>query len=120
MAKAFSFYEKLVFVAYSFFILLGLSWLLASFAFGSYFNYWAFLTIAAFGTQAYFRQKLTNLILGVLSLGISIFWSLQFMWMGSKTGYDAFVKIMLGISLISIIMSVILIFSYTKLSFTDQ
>ena len=120
MAKALSFYEKLVFIAYGYFIVLGFAWLLASFFYGGYFNYWAFFTIAAFGAQAYFRKKLTNLILGVLVLGVGIFWSLQFIWMGSKTGYDFFVKTMLGISVVSIIMSVILIFSYTKLSFKDQ
>jgi hypothetical protein len=113
-------YEKLVYVVYGYFILLGLAWLLASFAFGGGLNYWALLTVASFGAQAYFRKKLTNLILGVLILGASIFWSLEFISMGAKTGYDAFVNTMLGITVASIVMAIILVFSYTKLSFRDQ
>ena len=114
-----TFYEGLVFVAYGYYILLGFSWFLASFIWGGFFNYWAFATILIFGVQAYFRQKLTNLILGILTFGLAIFSALQFTWMGSKTGYDLFVNIMLGVSILSIIISGILIFSYLKLSFND-
>jgi hypothetical protein len=118
--KVLSLYEKLVFVAYGYYILLALSWLLANLVFGGYFNPWASGTILVFGAQAYFRKRVTNLILGVLAFGISIFWTLEFVYLGRATGYDLFVKVMLGLALISIIMAGILIFSFTKLSFKDQ
>jgi len=118
--KIFSFYEKLVFVAYGYYLLLALSWLVANLVYGGYFNPWASGTILVFAAQAYFRKRLTNLILGVLTFGISIFWTLEFIYMGRATGYDLFVKIMLLLTIISILMSAILIFSFTKLSFKDQ
>ncbi len=120
MGKNLSFYEKLVFVAYGYFILLGLSWFLGSLVWGSFFNYWASATVLVFAAQAYFRQKLTNLILGILILGVAIYWTMEFIMVGSKTGYDFFVNFMLGVFIISIIMAGILIFSYTKLSFQDK
>lgn len=120
MNNKLSFYEKIVYLAYGYFILFALLWLVASFYFGGYFNYWASATLIIFATQAYYRKKLTNLILGILSFGLSIYWTLEFLYMGSKTGYDLFVNIMLSVSVISTIMAVILIFGYTKLSFKDQ
>ena len=118
--KKFSTYEKVVFVAYSYYILLGLLWLAATLFFDGSFSYWAFALVAIFGAQAYFRQKLTNLIIGILCLGVSIYGSLEFISVGAKTGYDTFVNILLGVCLSSLIMSGILIFSYTKLSFSNQ
>ncbi len=114
-----SFYEKLVFVAYGYFILLGISWFSGCLLWGGYFNFWASGTVLVFSAQAYFRQKLTNLILGILILAASIYWTLECVYMGAQTGYDLFVKTLLTLSVISLIMSGILIFSYTKLSFKD-
>lgn len=118
--KKTTFYEKLVFVAYGYFILLGLSWLMGNLVWGGYFNLWAFGVVAIFGVQAWFRKKLTNLVLGILILGLSIYSTLEFVTLGAKTGYDIFVSTMLTICVISLLMSIVLIFSYTKLSFKDQ
>jgi hypothetical protein len=121
MSNKLSFYEKLVYLVYGYFILFGICWLLLGLYFGGSFHIQASsITIIIFAAQAYFRKKLTNLILGILTFGISIYFSLEFLYMGSKTGYNAFVGFMLSAFVISIIMAVILIFSYTKLSFKDQ
>ncbi len=121
MNNKLSFYEKLVFLAYGYFILLGLVWLCLGIYFGGIFHIEAsFITIVIFGAQAYFKKKLVNLILGILIFGLSIYLSLEFLYLGSKTGYDFFVGFMLSAFLISTIMAVILIFGYTKLSFKDQ
>ncbi len=113
-------YEKLVFVAYGYFILLALSWLMANIIFGGFLNPWASGTMLLFGAQAYFRKRLPNLILGILTMGISIFWVLEFIFMGRSGNFDLFVNIMLSLAIISIIMSGILIFSFTKLAFKDN
>lgn len=118
--KKFTAYEKLVFVVYGYFITVGVLWLSASLYFGGGFSYWAFSLIAVFGSQAYFRQKLTNLIIGVLVLGASIFGSLEFASLGHKISFDGFISTMLGVCVTSLLMSIVLIFSYTKLSFGSE
>lgn len=121
MSKQFSTYEKLVFAAYGYFIVLGLVQFLKGLtAQHSYFDFFALAIIIVFGIQTYFRKKLTNLILGILTLGISIFLLLTFLYGGSINGFSLIVKLMLMSSIISIIMSGILIFSYTKLGFKDE
>ncbi len=112
-------YEKLVYVAYGYFILLGVIDLLLSFLWGGFFNYWAFIALAVFGIQAWYKHKVANLILGVLTLTGSIFATLEFLSKGHKSGFNFFVNVMTGVSVVGLIMSVILIFSYTKLSFKD-
>src|ERR1043166_2494715 len=109
--KKHSFYEIMVYVAYGFFILLGLGWFSGSLFVGGFFNYWAFLIMVVFGLQAYFRHKLTNLILGVLTLPLSILGTLQFIWFGQKTGFDLFVNLMIVLSVIGFILSLVLVFS---------
>jgi hypothetical protein len=123
--KKITFYEVLVFIAYGFFILLGLTWFLMSFSStGGHFNYTAFSIVVIFGAQAYFRHRLTNLILGILALFFSIFMLLDvinsFDLMAKNATYDTASKALLSLSLFSIIMSVILIFGYARLSFKDR
>ena len=122
--KKLSFYEVLVIVACSFFILFGLTWFIVSLMNGGGFNPWAFLIIGVFGAQLYFRHRLTNLILGVLALFFSIWFLLEVIntydLMAKNAAYDGLTKGFLWFCLISIIMSVILIFGYTKLSFKDR
>jgi hypothetical protein len=118
--KELSSYEVLVRVAYGFYITVGLVWLLMSLFIGHYFSYQAFIVLAIFSAQAWYKHLLTNLILGVLLIGISIFCALEFMLMGGKTGFDLFVNIMMATCILSIIMSGILIFSYMKLNFKDR
>ena len=121
--KKTSLFEKLVYVAYGYYILVALSWFLIVLyinGFNSSGIYWPLLAMAIFGVQAYYRQKLTNLIIGILTIAISIYGTLEFVAIIDKTGFSFFKNTMLGVSIISVIMSGILIFSYTKMAFKDQ
>ena len=111
-------YDILVYSAYAYFFLLGLAWFIMSFAGGI--NYQALIVVIVFGFQAYFRHRLTDLIIGVLMLGLSIFMMLQSIAIGNKGGFDALANTMMAMSAVSIIMSLILMFSYVKLSFRDD
>jgi hypothetical protein len=116
-----TFYEILVYITYGYFILIGLAWFLMSMP---HFNYQAFTLIAIFAAQSYFRHKLTNLIIGIISLGLSIFMLLEVVQtydlFAKNATADGLAKGLLGFCVLSIIMSIILIFSYTKLSFRDS
>ena len=116
-------YQLLVYIAYGFYILFGLTWFLITLKSGQ-FNFTAFFLVAAFGSQVYYRHIFTNLIFGILCLVGSIFFLLEvvskFDLMAKDAQFDGFIKSLLGLSLLSIVMSVILIFSYTKLSFKDK
>jgi hypothetical protein len=111
-------YEVLVYIAYGYFLLIGLGWFFMSFAGG--FNYTAFIMVLIFGAQAYFKHRLTNLIIGILMLGLSIFMLLQSVELMQIYGSTGTVSILLASSVISIVMSLILIFSYTKLGFKNE
>ena len=122
--KKLSFYEVLVFVAYGYYILLGLVWFGMSLWGSHRFNAEALFIVVVFGTQLYFKHKLTNLILGILSLFFSIwmlldvFSSFDLMAKGAKI--DGLSGGLMCFCFFSMIMAGILIFSYTKLSFKDQ
>ncbi|MFI5196342.1 MAG: hypothetical protein ACHQD8_04570 [Chitinophagales bacterium] len=129
MKKKITFYEVLVFIAYSFYLLLGLVWFIMSlFRTGVLnihdFNPWAFFITIAFGAQFYFRHRLTNLILGILALFFSIWMLLDvintYNLMAKQATYDNLAKGFLWFCLVSMIMALILIFGYTKLSFKDR
>lgn len=115
-------FEKLVYIAYGFYILVAAMWVVMSLFYGHYFNYYAAFAIVVFSTQAYYRHKLTNLLAGIVIFFLSIISLLEFLSMGlrDKAGFDPFVAVMVGVSVTSIIMAGILIFSYLKLSFKDQ
>jgi hypothetical protein len=122
--KRISFYQILVYIAYSFFILLGLSWFLISlFSAGGGFNYTAFFIVAVFSVQAYYRHHLTDLILGLLSLIFSVFMLMEvlatFDMLAKNAVFDFTAKVLLALSLLSIVMSVILAFAYVKLGIKD-
>lgn len=128
MKKRLTFYEVLVFIAYGFYILLGLAWFVVSLLnIGQnrpHFNYQAFFIVVTFAVQAYFRHKLTNLVLGILTLILSIFVTLQIIsdydLMAKNASLDGAGKTLLTLSVLSIVLSVILIFSYAKLSLQDE
>ena len=124
MKKKITFYEILVFIAYSFYLLLGLAWFIMSLTGSKVFNAQAFFIIVAFGAQFYFRHRLTNLILGILALFFSIWMLLDVIntydLMAKNATYDNLSRGFLWFCLMSIIMAVILIFGYTKLSFKDR
>ena len=115
-----SFYEILLFIAYGFYILLGLLLTLGFLYWGKYFNPWSFSLVLIFGSQAYFRHRLTNLILGIFMLGISVFLSAQFFSMISSKDGLIFGNFLIGLSLTSVVLSIIMIFGYLKLSFIDR
>jgi hypothetical protein len=118
-------YEVLIYIAYGFFILLGLTWFTMSLMGGSGFNATAFFIVAAFGVQTYYRHRLTNLILGVLALFFSIFMLMDvlstFNLLDAKHAvFDGFTKALMAMSVFSIGMSIVLVFGYVKMSFKDQ
>lgn len=111
------FYEVMVYIAYGYFILLGLAWFVASMSGGI--NYTALGIVAIFGIQAYFKHRLTNLLLGIVTFALSIFMLLQSISMGGKGGFDAFVNVLIAMSAVSVVLSLILMFSFMKLAFKD-
>lgn len=125
MDNKITFYEKLVYVAYGFYLLLGLVWFIMSMINSHFFNVQAFILIVAFAAQIYYKHRLTNLILGVLGLFLSI-WMLMSLIntpdsvVNGLNTYDSFTKGLMWFSVLSIIMAGILMFSYTKLSFKDR
>jgi len=122
--KKFTFYGVLVYIAYGFYILMGLTWFIISFLSSGHFNLQAFMLTLIFSVQAYYKNVLTNLILGVLSLGLSIFMLLQEIEAADLFARgaiaDTFTKILIGFAFLSIILSVILIFSYAKFGIKDK
>ena len=119
--KRITFYEILLYIAYAFFMLLGLTWFVISFKEG--FNATAFFITVVFAVQGYYRHRLTNLILGVLALFYSIFTLMELIstynLMDKHAVYDGFVKGFIAASLVSIVMSIILVFGYLKMSFKE-
>jgi hypothetical protein len=113
-----TFYEILVYVAYGYFLLVGLAWFFMSFSEG--FNYTAFIMALVFGVQAYFKHRLTNLVIGILIFGLSIFMLLQSIDLSRIYGFSPTVNIVLASSIISILLSLVLIFSYTKLKYLEE
>ena len=121
MNKQLSGYEKLVIAAYGYFILLGLGQVaLGAIAANGYVDYLGLFILIFFGVQFYYKNKIVNLILGILMLGASIFQLLTFIYDASKPGAPQILNILIALTVVSIAMSGILIFSYTKLSFKDQ
>lgn len=112
-------YEWWVYSAYLFFWLVGLGWLVLTFFFGRVISAEAIIAVIAFSIQAWWRNRLANLILGILTLIVSIFVTLEFLALGFKVGYSSFGLTMLSFSVAGLIFSGILIFSYTKLSFRE-
>ena len=124
MKNKFTFYEVLVMISCGFFLLFGLVWLIVSMVNGGGFNPWAFLVTGVFGAQLYFRHRVSNLILGILALFFSIWFLLEVIntydLMAKNATYDGLTKGFIWFCSISIVMSVILVFGYTKLSFKDR
>lgn len=113
-------YRRLVTTAHGYFTGLALTWFLVSFFVGGYVNYISLLTFAIFCAQLYFKHRVANLILGIIILPAAIFWGLQFLYAGGSGGFDAFVNVMLLLTLASIFFAIIMVFGYLKLSFGDD
>ncbi len=113
-------YKKILTATYAFYIGLSLTWFLVSFFVGSYVNYISLLTFGIFCTQAWYRHRVANLALGIIVLPASIFGALYFLAWGGNTGFDAFINVMLALSVTSIVLSIFLVFSYLKMSFNTD
>ena len=122
--KGITFYGVLVYIAYSFYILMGATWFVVSFFNTGHFNLQAFMLTLVFSVQAWFKNVLTNLILGILSLALSIFMLLQEIeaedLFAKGIIVNFFTRALLTFSFVSIAMSLILIFSYIKFGFKDN
>lgn len=116
-------FQLAVFIAYGFYLLLGLSWFIIALLNGGHFNTIALGMTILFGAQYYYRHLITNLVLGIILLFMSIFMLLQSIngaVAASRAGNLLFFdKFLIGMSVTSIIMSGILIFSYIRLGFKD-
>ena len=113
-----SLYTKLTYFAYAFFGGIALVWLLINLYYERRLNIVALGVLATFVAQAFYRKRIINLILGIIFLPVSLFMLLQFLSLGAKNpkGFDIFDSSMTALSVASILLSVILIFSYLKLS----
>jgi hypothetical protein len=113
-------YRKIVTAAYAFFIGIALTWFLTSFFVGHTINYVALGSLAAFCMQAWYKNRVVNLTLGIIILPASIFGELYFLAWGLKSGFDAFIGVMATLALISLVFSIFLVFSYLKMSFDNN
>lgn len=124
MAKVkLSTYQLLVYIAYGFYFLLGLIWLTLSIIRTHQPNSWALCLVLIFIAQIYFKHLLANLVIGVITLFLSIFMLLQSInsaVLASKAGHlTTMGQLMVFLSITSILLSGILIFSYSKLNFRE-
>jgi hypothetical protein len=116
MAMSKAVYQKWVNAAFGFFLLLGVTWLVMSGVNNHKLNIAALITVAVFGIQAYYKHLLANLIVGILALFFSIFMLLNVV----DTFVNAHMPLAFGLlsalAIMSIVFSLILIFSYKKLN----
>ena len=117
-------YQKLVYVAYGYYLLLGGAWLLITLLSAGHFNLTAFIIVLVFGLQAYFRHLLANLIIGVVALFLSFFMLMDvlntFDLLSKNAEFNTVARILLAMAVCSIGMAGILIFSYSKLMVSEE
>ena len=111
-------YEILVNIAYWFYLLLGIVWFAGTLYKDSKFNPIALLVVAVFGFQMYYRHKIANLIIGVLSMFFSFFMLMEVMnrynLLAKNADFTAGAKFLVGMAVLSIFLSGILIFNYGR------
>jgi hypothetical protein len=96
-----------VMLSYLYFLLIGGIWIYEGH------TIYSIIFTAFFAIQVYFRNKLANLLAGVVILFVSIGILLQALSaMARNTPYD--VSLLLWFAIVSIIFSVLLMFSYMK------
>ena len=110
-------YQVLVYIAYGFYMVIWLTWLIISMlGKDHFFNFWAFFFIVVFCVQIYYKHLLTNLILGIILIFVSIFFFWEFLsWLKGEP--VLFNEVGVCVSGVSIVLSGILIFSYLNLNF---
>lgn len=118
--QRFGFYNILLYLAYIFYIIFGIFWFYESFASSRHFNYAAFGMVLVFGIQLFFRRRLVNLVLGIITLFLSIWMAMEIVssynLFAKGTSLDDGGKLVMGISVASIIISIILMFSFQTLN----
>jgi hypothetical protein len=118
--KRITLFTVLLYAAYIFFLGLGAFWFYENFAAARHFNYAAFGIILVFAIQLFFRRRLVNLVLGIITLFFSIWMFLEvigaYNLFAKGTTLDVPGKLMLTVAAVSIFMSGILIFSYQALN----
>ena len=124
MAKKTDTYQLLVYIAYGFFLLLGLAWLVAGFVTKpAHINPVALGVVLVFGAQCYYRHLLANLIIGLLCIFLSLFMmllpALNMLAQPNKETAAYAIPIVI-ISVLAVVLSGIMVFSYMKLSFKDE
>lgn len=113
-------YRKLNNAAYIYFIALSLLWVVIQLWESHQLNTTAAIAFGVFVTMAKINNRIVNLIVGILLLLASIFGTLDFIAWGGKAGFDIFIKTMIGVGFLSVASSVVLIFSFLRLSFEDK
>lgn len=113
-------YRNFVYASYAFFILLSALWFIIELYMSHAANYTVLFLFAIFCVQAYYNHRIANLAVGLVLLPISIFGLLHFIAWGGKAGFDTFISTMIVLGVISIAASVILVFSYLKMSFDND
>ena len=113
-----------VYIAYAFYILLALLWFFMGYMNSGKANPYALFIVLVFGVQCYYRHLLTNLILGIFTLLGSIFMFLEAVQsavLASRAGTIMFFdRFLVGMATFSLVMSLVLIFSFMKLGLKDQ
>jgi hypothetical protein len=114
------FYDILLYLAYIFYIGFGIFWFYIDFASSRHINYSALGILLVFGIQLFFRRRLVNLVLGILTLFLSIWMSMEvvstYNLFAKGSTLDNGGKVLLSLCVTSIVMSVILMFSYQTLN----
>jgi hypothetical protein len=111
-----TFYKVLVYIAWFYFMVCGSIWFYESYEASHQYNLQAFVLMLVFAIQAYVRNKLANLIIGIVCLfaGIMIFLDVLHLYVSFKKGdpVTTDVKLLLAFAIFNLLMSGILIFSY--------
>ena len=110
------FYAVFVYIAYFYFILFGGAWCIMSFMANHTLNYLAFLIVFVFAAQAIWKNKLANLIIGIIVLFVSILFFLNMMYLSTHHSGELITnqgeKVLIVLAALNIAFSGILVFSY--------
>lgn len=118
--KRTSAFQVWVYVAYGFYFLIGFAWFLMGMLKGGHFNIFAAFIMAIFGAQFYYKHLITNLVLGLLSLLLSIYSLLEAINVTVNNAklrpLEMGDRVLIMLPVVGLVMSIILVFSYIKLN----
>ncbi len=111
-------YPLVVKVAYLFFGGISLAWLCTTAFVGHKFNITALVLTAAYGGLLWYRNRIANLVAGLISLFFSFFMLMDvlntFDLLSKNAEFGLAAKVLLVMSLAGIVMSVFLVLSFTR------